>query len=70
MKPEYLRKIESLQREVDFHPVLRALLPRLPTVTHVEYKRTIRKGADFVIIKRDEVLDEKPILVLFVKLER
>ncbi|EHK4174090.1 hypothetical protein JKP58_001343, partial [Escherichia coli] len=53
MKPEYLRKIESLQREVDdFHPVLRALLPRLPTVTHVEYKQgPSEKGADFVIIK-------------------
>ncbi|HAL9778919.1 TPA: hypothetical protein H7W25_003585, partial [Escherichia coli] len=61
MKPEYLRKIESLQREVDdFHPVLRALLPRLPTVTHVEYKQgPSEKGADFVIIKRDEALDEE-----------
>lgn len=61
MKPEYLRKIESLHREVDdFHPVLRVLLPRLPTVTHVEYKQgPSEKGADFVIIKRDEALDEE-----------
>lgn len=61
MKPEYLKKIESLHREVDdFHPVLRVLLPRLPTVTHVEYKQgPTEKGADFVIIKRDEALDEE-----------
>ncbi|MDT3525416.1 NACHT domain-containing protein [Cronobacter sakazakii] len=61
MKTEYLKKIESLQREVDdFHPVLRVLLPRLPTVTHVEYKQgPSEKGADFVIIKRDEALDEE-----------
>ncbi len=61
MKPEYIRKIESLQREVDdFHPVLRVLLPRLLTVTHVEYKQgPSEKGADFVIIKRDDALDEE-----------
>ncbi|MGD2980617.1 NACHT domain-containing protein [Escherichia coli] len=61
MKPEHIKKIESLQREVDdFHPVLRALFPRLPTVTHVEYKQGPgEKGADFVIIKRDEALDDE-----------
>lgn len=61
MKPEQLKKIESLQREVDdFHPVLRALFPKLPTVTHVEYKQgPSEKGADFVVIKRDDTLDEE-----------
>lgn len=61
MKPEQLKKIESLQREVDdFHPVLRALFPKLPTVTHVEYKQgPSEKGSDFVIIKRDDTLDEE-----------
>jgi len=61
MKPDYLKKIESLQREVDdFHPVLRVLFPRLPTVTHVEYKQgPSEKGADFVVIKRDDALDEE-----------
>ncbi|EHG7613713.1 TPA: NACHT domain-containing NTPase [Citrobacter sedlakii] len=69
MKPEYLRKIESLQREVDdFHPVLRVLLPRLPTVTHVEYKQgPSEKGADFVIIKRDEALDEETYIGVICK---
>lgn len=69
MKPEHIKKIESLQREVDdFHPVLRVLLPRLPTVTHVEYKQgPSEKGADFVIIKRDEALDDEAYIGVICK---
>jgi len=70
MRQEYIKKIESLQREVDdFHPLLRVLLPRLPTVTHVEYKQgPSEKGADFVIIKRDEALDEETYIGVVCKI--
>jgi energy-coupling factor transporter ATP-binding protein EcfA2 len=69
MKPEYLKKLELLEREVqDFHPVLRQLFSRLPSVTHVEYKQgPNEKGADFVIIKRDDALDEETYIGVICK---
>lgn len=61
MSLDKLKKIESLDNEVtDFQPVLNELFKKLPGVTTVECKQgPNEKGADFVIIKFDETLEEE-----------
>lgn len=70
MKQEHLKKLESLEYEVrDFHPILKQLFSRLPSITQVEYKQgPNEKGADFVLIKRDESLDEERYIGIICKI--
>ncbi|CAI0997502.1 NACHT domain-containing protein [Serratia proteamaculans] len=61
MRPENYKKIEAIHGEVtEFHPILEQLFKRLPSVCQVEYHQGPHEfGADFVIIKYDETLDEE-----------
>ncbi|HHR6439334.1 TPA: NACHT domain-containing protein [Providencia alcalifaciens] len=70
IKIEHQKKLESLEYEVkDFHPILKQLFSRLPNITQVEYKQgPNEKGADFVLIKRDEVLDEERYIGIICKI--
>lgn len=69
MRPENYKRIESLQSEVnDFHPILEQLFKRLPNVKQVEYHQgPSEKGADFVIIKYDDTLDEETYIGVICK---
>lgn len=60
LKTSQIKKIESLQLEVDdFHPVLRDLFHKITNVISVEYHQgPNEKGADFVIVRKDEVLGD------------
>lgn len=53
-------KLEAIQDEVkEFHPILEALLPKLPAIQNVEYTHGNREMcADFVAGKLDETLGE------------
>lgn len=50
--------LNELTNEVkDFHPILRILFSKLPSISSVEYKQgPNEKGADFVLIKNDSTL--------------
>ncbi|CAI1549628.1 Predicted NTPase (NACHT family) [Serratia quinivorans] len=69
MRPENYKRIESLQSEVnDFHPILEQLFKRLPNVKQVEYHQgPSEKGADFVVIKYDDTLDEETYIGVICK---
>jgi hypothetical protein len=54
------KKLLSIKDEVkEFHPLLQALLPKLPDVRNVEYTHGTREmGADFVISRDDKTFDD------------
>ena len=62
-------KLEALKYEVkDFHPVLSALLPKLPLVNQCEYTHgATEAGADFVLQRIDETLGEVTYIGVVVK---
>lgn len=55
-----MNKLVAIQDEVkEFHPILEALLPKLPAIQNVEYTHGNREmGADFVASKLDETLGD------------
>ncbi len=65
-----LNRIKALKDEVkDFHPLLSALLPKLPNITEVEYTHGIGEmGADFVLTKSDTTLDNVEYIGCIVKI--
>ncbi|MCK7335562.1 transcriptional regulator [Enterobacter kobei] len=70
MRPENYKRIESLQGEVtEFHPILEQLFKRLPGVRQVECHQGPNEfGADFVIVKYDETLDEETYIGVVCKI--
>lgn len=58
--------LKELKREVeDIHPLLDMLFKKLPNVTDVEYKQGSQEnGADFVLIKSDDIFGEEYIGVV------
>ena len=64
-----LERIKSLHDEVkDVHPVLLELFRRLPNIAHVNYTQGSREnGADFVLVKKDEVLLDEDYVGVIVK---
>jgi predicted NACHT family NTPase len=64
-----IEKINSLTKEVEeFHPLLRVLFSRLPNITKVEYTHGPNEmGADFVITKKDDTLDDFEYIGIIVK---
>ena len=64
---DYLKRLE---REVeDFHPLLGALLPKLPNVTYVEHTHGPNEmGADFIVHKFDPTLDHTTYVGVVAKL--
>ena len=65
-----LNRIKDLKDEVnEFHPLLHALLPKLPYITDVEYTQgTKEMGADFVLTKSDTTLDDIEYIGCIVKI--
>lgn len=59
MDTEKRRRLENLDGEVkSFHPLLRALLPKMPRVKTVEYTHgNTEMGADFVLSRLDDTFD-------------
>ena len=69
---EVKKKIESYKREVqDFHPFLLNFLPKIPQVKHLEYTHGNReRGADFILIKEDEMLLKESYIGIVVKTKK
>ncbi|MFN8672545.1 MAG: hypothetical protein U0457_10770 [Candidatus Sericytochromatia bacterium] len=63
------QKVKNLKDEVkDFHPVLNNLFKKIPNIKDVEYKQgTNELGADFVLTKHDEILDDYSYIGVVVK---
>lgn len=66
---EKKRQLDSIVNEVaDLHPLLKQLLPRLKGVTGVEYTHgTAEKGADFIVSKNDETLNQTTYIGVIAK---
>lgn len=64
-----LEKIRALSDEVkDLHPVLQSLFESMPTIRRVIYTQGNREnGADFVLIKEDELLNQEEYVGVVVK---
>lgn len=62
-------KIKSINAEVkDFHPILNELFKKIPSIKDVEYKQGPSElGADFVLTKYDEILDDTSYIGVVVK---
>jgi NACHT conflict system protein/NACHT domain-containing protein len=60
MESHKLNTIKNLKHEVkDFHPLLHSLFPKLPNITGIEYNQGPNEmGADFVLTKCDDTLDD------------
>lgn len=70
MTPNWkLDKVKSLTDEVkELHPVLRELFRNMPNITDVNYTQGNREmGADFVLIKYDDMLMEQDYVGVIVK---
>lgn len=64
-----LKKIRGLTKEVEqLHPLLKDLLPKLPSVSKVDYTHGQNEmGADFIVTLRDQTLDAEEYVGLIVK---
>ncbi len=64
-----LDRIKNITDEVkEFHPLLRALFSKLPNITSVEYTQGPQEmGADFVLVKKDDTLDDIEYIGCIVK---
>lgn len=70
MSPNWkLERIKSLNDEVkEVHPVLHELFRRMPNIVQVNYTQGNREnGADFVLVKKDEVLLDDDYVGVIVK---
>tara|TARA_Y100000815_G_C13337730_1_gene498557 strand:- start:266 stop:2545 length:2280 start_codon:yes stop_codon:yes gene_type:complete len=70
MEQRKLDRIKNLEHEVnDFHPVLNALLRKIPYISNLEYTQgPNEKGADFVLEKIDETLNTTTYIGVIVKI--
>lgn len=66
---EKIKKINSLKNEVkELHPFLADLFSVLPKISHVEYTHGNQEyGADFILVKHDETLDQEIYIGVVVK---
>ena len=64
------QQLARLRSEVnDFHPLLQALLPKLPRVVSAEYTHgPNEKGADFVVMRLDDTLDAPEYIGILAKI--
>lgn len=69
MEKEKIEAIKKISSEVsEFHPVLRVLFNRLPNISNVEYTQgPTEMGADFVLTKKDETLNDIEYIGVIVK---
>lgn len=64
-----INKIKSLDDEVkELHPVLDSLFRAMPQIKNVQYTQGAREnGADFVLVKNDELLNVEEYIGVVVK---
>lgn len=69
MEQYKIDRLKEIKREVeDFHPILHSLFNKMPDITRVEYNQGNREmGADFVLEKSDNLLDETCYVGVIVK---
>lgn len=70
MEAQKIERIRKLEREVqDFHPLLRVLFSKIPTIRNVEYRQgPDEKGADFVLEKCDDIIQTTKYIGTVVKI--
>jgi hypothetical protein len=63
------KMITELNDEVnELHPLLRNIFPKLPRINHVDYTHgSFEKGADFVLSRMDDTLDDLEFIGIVVK---
>ena len=63
------KMISDLNDEVnELHPLLRNIFPKLPRINHVDYTHgNFEKGADFVLSRVDDTLDDLEFIGIVVK---